>query len=139
MKIYDNMEKIYKADLKISRYKNQGFDHYCDENIITLEANNKKELENEIRKYKSDCEFYRYGDFGICLDGCEVEVVKTYQECKPKNIITKTVDELISENYNLHEAISILIQGIKSNKSSYEILNEWDKFRRNEILNNKEK
>lgn len=72
-------------------------------------------------EYVRDC----FND--CCVD--YIDVLDVQPNMENKHI---SVDELMVSNDNLHEAVSILIQGISSGKSSYEILSSWDRFRRND-------
>lgn len=67
-----------------------------------------------------------------CLDDCCVDYINVLDVPVDGDKKHISVDELLVSNENLHRAVSILIQGVSSGKSSYEILSAWDIFRRND-------
>lgn len=67
-----------------------------------------------------------------CFNDCCVDYINVLDVLPDGDNKHISVDELLVSNNNLHEAVSILIRGISSGKSSYEILSSWDSFRRND-------
>lgn len=45
-----------------------------------------------------------------------------------------TVDELLNNYPNLHEAVNILIQGLKEGQNASTLLYYWDEFRKQDKL-----
>ena len=63
---------MYKAEVKVTTYSQQGWDSYFDVQDITLRSASKKQLNKEIDKYRKT---NSVGDFGIVLGRTVVEVI----------------------------------------------------------------